>query len=158
MVSFSPGSSVTGTATYKITDADINTGYVANVASATGPFNGQTITSPGNIVTVRYKHPTNGRSDNGGYDGVVVPVVPAPVPMMSSSPMYGSALDNGPSSILEAPNSDYQDSTAKVSSYGGSKARLIGSKSKASISKQKHKKHSKNHKVEKKSFKTAKLK
>ena len=131
---------------------------MTNVAYATDSFNGQAITSPQNIVTVHYKHPTNGRSDNGGYDGVVVPVVPAPVTMMSSSPMYSSALDNRPYRILEAPNSDYQDSTAKVSSSGGSKARLIGSKSKASISKQKHKKHSKNHKVEKKSFKTAKLK
>ena len=32
----SPGSSVTGTATYKITDADINTGSVINLASAAG--------------------------------------------------------------------------------------------------------------------------
>jgi uncharacterized repeat protein (TIGR01451 family) len=38
-----PGSSVTGTATYKITDADINTGSVTNLASATGSFNNQPI-------------------------------------------------------------------------------------------------------------------
>jgi uncharacterized repeat protein (TIGR01451 family) len=31
-----PGSKVTGTSTYKITDADINTGSVANSAYATG--------------------------------------------------------------------------------------------------------------------------
>ena len=32
----SPGSSVIGSATYKIIDADINTGSVTNLASATG--------------------------------------------------------------------------------------------------------------------------
>jgi hypothetical protein len=49
----SPGSSVTGTATYKITDADINTGSVTNLASATGSFNNQPVISSQNIVTVR---------------------------------------------------------------------------------------------------------
>ena len=35
----SPGSSITGTSTYKITDADINTGSVTNLAYATGSIN-----------------------------------------------------------------------------------------------------------------------
>ena len=75
----SPGLSVTGTATYKITDADINTGSVTNLASATGSFNNQPIISPQNIVTVSYKQPTNDRAnneefDNGDYGGALVPV------------------------------------------------------------------------------------
>jgi hypothetical protein len=95
----SPSSSVTGTATYKITDADINTGSVINLASATGSYSGQTITSPQNIVTVHYNHPINDRNNNGGsendsYGGAVVPVVPAPMiyncPM--NNPMYGNPM------------------------------------------------------------------
>jgi len=63
------------------------TGSVTNLASATGSFNNQPIFSPQNIVTVRYKQPTNdiahnGGFDNGGYGGAVVPI-----PMMHSSPM-----------------------------------------------------------------------
>ena len=87
----SPGSSVTGTATYKITDADINTGSVTNLASATGSSNNQPIISSQNIVTVLYKQPANNiahndGSDNGVYGDTVVPIVP--VPMMYGSPMY----------------------------------------------------------------------
>jgi hypothetical protein len=54
----SPGSSVTGTATYKITDVDINTGSVTNLASATDSFNNQPITSPQNVEIVRYEPTT----------------------------------------------------------------------------------------------------
>ena len=72
----SPGSSVTGTATYTMTDADINTGSVTNLASATGLFNNQPVTSPQNIVTVRYKQPTNDIAHNGGYRGGVSPYGP----------------------------------------------------------------------------------
>lgn len=79
----SPGSSATGTATYKITDADINTSLVVNLASAIGSVNDQPINSPQNIVIVRYKQPTNDKDNNGGYDNgdTVGPV--APVPMIS---------------------------------------------------------------------------
>ena len=134
----SPGSSVTGTATYKITDADINTGYVTNLASATGSFNNQPIISPQNIVTVQYKQPTNDRAHNGGfndgdYDGAAVPVVP--VPMMYSSPMnnplYASlpgGYDNEPSGAIETPNSESS-----------------GHKAKAHLSKHKHKHHTTKH-------------
>ena len=72
----SPGSSVTGTATYKITDSDINAGSVTNSAYATGSFNNKPIISPKTIAIVLYNHPTNDRDnngvpDNGGYDGVL---------------------------------------------------------------------------------------
>ena len=75
-----PCSSVTGTATYKITDAGIKTGYVTNLASATGSFNNQPVISPQNIMTVSYKQQTNdiahnGESDNGG-GSAVFPVGP----------------------------------------------------------------------------------
>ena len=77
----SPGSSVTGTATYKITDADINTGSVTNLAYATDSSNNQPIISPINIVIIHYKHQTNNINNNGGsnndnYGGARVPVVP----------------------------------------------------------------------------------
>lgn len=52
VVILSPGSSVTGTATYKITDADIDAGSVTNLASATGPFNGKTITLSNSVIAV----------------------------------------------------------------------------------------------------------
>ena len=62
---------------------------MANAVYAAGSFSGQTITSHQNIVTVRYKQPTNdiahnGGFNNGGYGGVAVPVVP--VPMIYNSP------------------------------------------------------------------------
>ena len=56
----SPGSSVSGTAAYKITDADINTGSVTILAHSIGLFSGETINSPNNIAVVRYEQPTNG--------------------------------------------------------------------------------------------------
>jgi hypothetical protein len=133
----SPGSSVTGTATYKITDADINTGSVTNLTSATGSFNNQPVISPQNIVTVQYKQPTNDTNNNGG---AVVPAIP--IPMMYSSPMYSSPMygsepygyssgsnvcTNGPSTT-EAPNSE---------SYGH--------KAKAHLSKHNHKHHTTKH-------------
>ena len=54
----SSGSSIPGTATYKIIDANINTGSVTNLASATGSFNNQPIISPQTVAIVRYKQPT----------------------------------------------------------------------------------------------------
>ena len=128
---FSQGSSVTGTATYKITDADINTGSVTNLASAIGSFNNQPVISPQNIETVHYKQPTSDRAnnngfDNGGYGDAVVPVVP--IPMMYSSPtsnpMYGSVpggygnepygYTNGPYRTTETPNSESNGHKAKA--------------------------------------------
>jgi YVTN family beta-propeller protein len=69
----SPGSSVTGTATYKITDADIHVDSVTNLADATGSFSGEKITSPVNIVLVRHKHP---KCDlwRDVYSGAIVPI------------------------------------------------------------------------------------
>ena len=154
-VILSSGSSVTGTVIYKITDANINTGSVTNLASATGSFNNQPVTSPQNIVTVGYKQPTNditrnGGPNNGGYPGAVVPVR-----MMYSSHMYGNPIyssvpggdvnepygyNNGPSvytsgpSIPETPNSESN-----------------GHKAKVHLSKHKHKHHTtKHHKTGKK--------
>jgi hypothetical protein len=106
-----PGSSVTGTATYKITDADINTGSVTNLASAIGSFNNQPVISPQNIETVHYKQPTSDRAnnngfDNGGYGDAVVPVVP--IPMMYSS------HTNGPYRTTETPNSESNGHKAKA--------------------------------------------
>ena len=54
----SPGSSVTGTTTYKTTDADINAGPVTNAAYAKGSFNNNPISSPLTVALVRYKQPT----------------------------------------------------------------------------------------------------
>jgi hypothetical protein len=129
----SPGSNVTGTVTYKITDADINTGSVTNLAAATGSFNGETITSNDVIAVVPYEQQNNDRAnnggpDNGGYGGAVVPVVPAP--MMYSSPMYSSE----PSGAIETQNSDSN-----------------GHKAKAHLRKHKNKHHTtKHHKTRKK--------
>ena len=63
-----PGSSVTGTATYKITAADINAGSVTNLASVTESFNNQSIISPQNIMTVHYKQPFHSIAHNDGSD------------------------------------------------------------------------------------------
>jgi uncharacterized repeat protein (TIGR01451 family) len=94
----SPGSSVTGTATYKITDADINADHVTNSAYAIGSFNSKPVISPSAIAIVRYVQTTkkeehNGyRDDYGGpgygdYGGAGIPMIPGP---MYGSPMYGS--------------------------------------------------------------------
>ena len=54
----SPGSSVTGTATYQTKDSDIYAGSVTNFAYATGSFGGNIITSLNNvIVVVPYENP-----------------------------------------------------------------------------------------------------
>ena len=47
-----PGSSVSGTATYNITQDDINVGSVKNIAYATGTFNSQIVTSNNADATV----------------------------------------------------------------------------------------------------------
>ena len=54
----SPGSSVTGTATYKTKDPDIYAGSVTNFAYATGSFGGKIITSLNNVIAVvPYENP-----------------------------------------------------------------------------------------------------
>jgi uncharacterized repeat protein (TIGR01451 family) len=145
----SPGSSVTGTATYKITDADINEGHVTNSVYATGSFNSKPVISPLAIAIVRYEEPTkkeehneeehNGEPCNEGYGGAVVPMVPAPMmcgsPMCSSEPpMFGSEP-----STTAAP-SEPNVCEGKVSS---SKCH----KDKCALNKHKH--HAKKHKAKK---------
>ena len=140
----SPGSSVSGTAIYKITDADINTGSVTNLASATASFNNQPIMSSQNIVTVHYKQLTNDRTHDGGYGGAVVPVVPVLMmysnPMsnpMYSSPMYGSEL--------------YGYSGEPYSTTETQDSKSHGHNARAHLSKHKHHTN-KHHKTAKKSF------
>jgi uncharacterized repeat protein (TIGR01451 family) len=139
----SPGSSVIGTATYTITDTDINAGPVTNSAYATGSFNSQPVISPSVIAIVSYEQPTkkeehneeehNGDRDNyggpgyGGYGGAVIPMIPGP---MYGSPMYGSepyGYGGEPYGPTGTPNSDSN-----------------AHKAKAHLSKHKHKSHSKN--------------
>ena len=135
----SPGSSVTGTTTYKITDADIDAGSVSNLATATGLVSGNNVTSNNAVGVVLYEHPehhqehSNNERDLGpNYGGAIVP------PMMPGSPMYGNPMYNNPMSgsgssyTTEAPNLD-----------------LIGSKAKASLNKHTQKNHSKHHKIDK---------
>ena len=85
------GSSVTGTTTYKITDADINADHVTNLAYAKGSFNSQPAISPSAIAIVSYEQPTkkeehdeeehNGDIDNyggpgyGDYGSAVIPMI-----------------------------------------------------------------------------------
>jgi PKD repeat protein len=52
-----PGRSVVGTGTYAITQADIDAGSVNNIASATGTFNAQTVTSKQVTVKVKLQEP-----------------------------------------------------------------------------------------------------
>jgi len=134
----SKGSSVTGTATYKITDADINAGHVTNLAFATGSFNSTSVISPSAIAIASYEQPTkkeehneeehNGDRDNyGGYGGAVIPMIPGP---MYGSPMYGNepyGYGGEPYGPIGTPNSDSN-----------------AHKAKAHLSKHKHKNHSKN--------------
>jgi hypothetical protein len=140
----SPGSNITGTATYKITDADINTGSVTNVAYATGSINNQPITSPQNIVNVHYEQLTNRVSNNGDYCGVVVPISPGPMMYNSpmSSPMYSSPM------YSNEPNG-YGSESSDTTEVPNSKS--SGHKAKAHLSKHKHKHHTtKHHKTGKK--------
>jgi YVTN family beta-propeller protein len=99
----SKGSSVTGTDTYKITDADINAGSVTNSAYATGSFNGYTITSPKALAVVLYKHREHHEEhqnderggDFGPNDGFGPrPMIGDPGPMMCG-PMYGNEQPYG---------------------------------------------------------------
>jgi uncharacterized repeat protein (TIGR01451 family) len=159
----SKGSSVTGTATYKITDADINAGHVTNFAFATGSFNSASVISPNAIAIVSYEQPTkkeehdeeehneeehNGDRDNyggpgyGDYGGAVIPMIPGP---MSSSPMFSSepnGYGSEPNVYTSGPSTtEIQNSESNVH------------KTKAHLSKHKHKhKHhtTKHHKTGKK--------
>ena len=149
----SPGSSVTGTATYKITDADINTGSVTNLAYATDSSNNQPIISPINIVIIHYKHPTNNINNNGGSnDGF------GPGPMMGG-PMMGSPMMGGPGPMMGGPGPMMSGPIYGNEPYGyGSElsgttevpnSDSNGHKTKAHLSKHKHKNHSKHHKTKK---------
>jgi hypothetical protein len=137
----------------------MNTGSVTNVAYATGSFNNQPVNSPQNIVTVRFKQPTNniahnGGPDNGGYGGAVVPMVPGPaidgISVSSSAPNEHTSEPDGYTSeppTTEAPTSYSNDHKANVSLSKGSKAKLSGSKAKTHLTKHKHKNHYKHHKT-----------
>ena len=147
----SPASSVTGTATYTITDTDINAGSVTNAAYAKGSFNSNPISSPLTVALVRYKQPTkkeehneeehNGDRDNYGgpgysdYGGAVVPV--APLPVMSNSPMYG----NVPNGYGRAH--DMYTSGPSTTEIQNSESNVH--KTKAHLSKHKHKHEHKHH-------------
>ena len=138
----SPGSSVTGTATYTITQADLDSGSVTNSAYATGLFSGETITSPQALAVVLYKHrehPNYERDFGPNCYGAVVPV--APIPMMSGSPMYGSLHDEY--------GSDLDVCTSGPSTTEIQNLEFNGHKAKAHLSKHKHKhkNHSKQHKT-----------
>jgi uncharacterized repeat protein (TIGR01451 family) len=172
-----PGQSVTGTANYSITRADIDFGSVINLAYAIGSFNGKQITAGPSSQTVtgppriQYIFLTNDRDfepnnsghggafklNNGGYNdafglnyaGYGGAVVPVP---MCGSPMYGSEpyeYGSEPYGTTEVLKSESHCCKDKVSSSKDSKAKLSGYKAKACLSKQKHKNHSKHHKAEK---------
>jgi len=136
VTSLSPGDQATGTATYQITQSNLDFGSVTNTATVKctqlGPKTVQ--------ATVNLEHPANGRESGpnygsyGGYGGVFVPV-----PMLCGSEPCG--YDSEPSGTTEVSNSDSNSCDVKVSSSKGSKAFL---------SKDKHKNHSKHHKAEKK--------
>jgi hypothetical protein len=118
----SPGLSVTGTATYKITDADINAGSVTNFASATGSFNSISVISPSVIAIVRYEQPTKteehneeehiGDRDNyggpgyGGYGGAVIPMIPGP--MYGSEPYGYGGEPYGPTETLNSESNGHK--------------------------------------------------
>jgi uncharacterized repeat protein (TIGR01451 family) len=134
------GKNVTGTATYTITQADLDSGLVTNSEYATNNnLNSKTVTA-----TVIYEHSINGRDFEPNYGGYGVAFVS--VSMYCSEPYcYGSE----PSGTTEVLNSDSYGSKVNVSSSKGSKDKLSSSKAKASLSKHKQKHHSKRHKAEK---------
>jgi hypothetical protein len=146
-----PGISIKWTITYKITEADINSGSVSNLAYATGSFNSKSVISPSVIAIVSYEQPTNDRghnreAENGNYGDAVAPVVPvAPVPMNIVSPMYGSPMyGNVPYGYGSKPYGTTEVPSSNVN----------GHKAKAHLSKHKHKhknlaKHHKQKKVAK---------
>ena len=139
----SPGSSVTGTSTFKIIQADIDNSHVTNSAYATGSFNSQPVISPSAIAIVRYEQPTKkeehneeehiGDRDNyggpgyGGYGGAVIPMIPGP--MYGSEPYGYGGEPYGPTETLNSESNVH--------------------KTKAHLSKHKHKNHSKHHKTKK---------
>jgi YVTN family beta-propeller protein len=148
-----PGSSVTGTATYKITDADVNTDSKTNLAYAIGSFNNKPIISPVVIVVVPYEHskhppdnPSNAEDNNGesyicgpyssGYGGTVVPV-PIYSPMygstMHSSPMYGN--EPSTTAVLNSESNVYKDKIFSSKCHKG----------KCALTKHKHKNRLKHH-------------
>ena len=146
----SPGSSVTGIANYKITQADINAGTVTNAAYAKGSFNNNPISSPLTVALVHYKQPTkkeehneeehNGNRDNygrpgyDGYGGTVIPMIPGP---MYGSPMYGN-IPNGYGNIPNVYTSGH--STTEIQNSESN-----GHKTKSHLSEHKHKPEHKHH-------------
>ena len=161
----SPGSSVTRTTTYKITDADINAGHVTNAAHATSSFNNNPISSPLTVALVRYKQPTKKEEHNeeehigdkknyggpgyGGYGGAVIPMIPGPMydsPMFSSEPNGYSSVPNRygnvPNGYDNVPNR--YGSEPNVYTSGPSTTAIQNSesnvhKTKAHLNKHKHK-------------------
>jgi hypothetical protein len=142
----SPGSSVTGSATYKITDSDINTDSVTNSAFATGSFNSKPVISPSANAIVSYEEVHNGDRDNyggpgyGGYGGAVIPMIPGP---MYGSPMYGSE----PPMFGSEPSTTAAPSGPNVCKGNVSSSKCH--KSKCALNKHKHKHHAKKHKAKK---------
>ncbi|WP_017791926.1 DUF7507 domain-containing protein [Leucobacter salsicius] len=75
-----PGEFVTGTATYRLTQADIDAGHVDNVATATG------------LPPVDPANPDDPRDPVEGQDDVTVPVTPAPaITLVKTSVLAGDA-------------------------------------------------------------------
>jgi hypothetical protein len=144
------GSVLTGISIHTITQADIDAGSVTNLAYTTGSFNSQPVISSNATATVIYEHPANssgptneGGLNNNGYGDAIVTIPMYDSPMYSDVPsLYSSA----PSSIINVPNSSYQNHMAKISSSKGSNTKLEGSKHKAHLNKHKQKNHTKNHK------------
>jgi hypothetical protein len=124
---------------------------VTNAAYAKGSFNNNPISSPLTVALVRYKQPIqkeehNDRPDNGGYGGAVIPMIPAPVPMMSGSPMYGNIPDgygNVPNGYGSEPN--VYTSGPSTTEIQNSKSNVHKTKVHLSKHKHKHKNHSKHH-------------
>ena len=122
---------------------------MTNAAYAKGSFNNNPISSPLTVALVRYKQPTNdkdnnGRSEHGDYGGALVPVIPAPVPMMSGSPMYGNVPDgyaNGPNGYGSEPNMYTSEPSTEEIQNSESNVH----KTKAHLSKHKHKHQHKHH-------------
>ena len=136
-----PGHSVTGTATYKITDSDIDTCCVTNSAYATNNnIKSNTDTAKVTCEKANNEEENNGEPWNGGpgYGGALVPMP------MYGSPMYGSepSMFGSETSTTAVPNSESNVCKGKVSS---SKCH----NGKCALSKHNHKNHSKHHKAEK---------
>jgi YVTN family beta-propeller protein len=144
----SKGSSVSGTATYKITDADIDAGSVSNLATATGLVNGNNVTSNNAVGVVLYEHehhqehPNNERDFGPNYGSAFA------LPMMSGSPVYGSPMYSSP--MYSSPMYRSGPSTTEIQNL---ESNINKAKTHLTKHKHKHKNRSKNnHKTGKKSL------